>query len=61
MVTLQLTEDQIYALSLAVSRARDVLPELCAEAHRVADAEMLEFYKFAVQQLNSLPECLLTE
>ena len=61
MVTLQLTEDQIYALSLAVSRARDVLPELCAEAHRVADAEMLEFYKFAVQQLNSLPACLLTE
>ena len=61
MVTLQLTEDQIYALSLAVSRARDVLPELCAEAHRVADAEMLEFFKFAVQQLNSLPECLLTE
>lgn len=61
MVTLQFTEDQVYALSLAVSRARDVLPELCAEANRLADTEMLEFYKFAVQQLNSLPACLLTE
>ena len=61
MVTLQFTEDQVYALSLAVSIARDVLPELCAESQRVADTEMLEFFKFAVQQLNSLPACLLTE
>lgn len=61
MVTLQFTEDQIYALSVAVSRARDVLPELCAEAQRTGDTEMIEFYKFAVQQLNSLPACLLTE
>lgn len=61
MVTLQFTEDQIYALSAVVSRARDVLPELCVEAQRMGDTEMVEFYKFSVQQLNSLPECLLTE
>lgn len=61
MVTLQFTEDQVYALSVAISRARDVLPELCAEAQRTGDTEMVGFYKFTVQQLNSLPACLLTE
>lgn len=61
MVTLQLTEQQVHAISFAVSRARNEAPKIIEYANSICDIEMVEFAKYIVEQLGSLPACLLTE